>query len=287
MSGQSPQSTGGLSARFGMWRARRAPAVAKGFVSQPEPRSIGLYARGNQLLAGNFFVAGQLVTAPNTSIWDIPMPRATGAFTLPDDRTGFAWLDDLAAVADAPARKVAQDWTFEWIKRFGAGRGNGWSADLTGRRLIRWVNHAPFLLTGRRGADSARFFAEASAQVYYLSRQWPKTPPGIARIEALTGLIYAGLSLDGLAEFVPAAETALAKECDRGIAADGGIATRSPEELLEVFTLLTWAPSSCAHLRRLFVYGLHRWKVFPDIRCVCVCVHPYAYLYIYVGVCVW
>ncbi len=250
MSGQSPHSTGGLSARFGMWRARRAPAVAKGFVSQPEPRSIGLYARGKQLMAGNFFIAGQLVTAANTSIWDIPMPRVTGAFALPDHRTGFAWLDDLAAVGDAPARKVAQDWTFDWIKRFGAGRGDGWSADLTGRRLIRWVNHAPLLLTGRKGPDSARFFAEASAQVMYLSRVWPKTPPGIARIEALTGLIYAGLSLDGLAEFVPAAETALANECDKGIAADGGIATRSPEELLEVFTLLTWAEHAMANVGR-------------------------------------
>ena len=248
MSGQSPKGSA-ISARIAMWRARRTPA-ASGFVSQPEPRSIGLYARGKQLMAGNFFVAGQLITAPNTAIWDIPLPRSKTPYTLPDERAGFAWLDDLAAVGDAPARKLAQDWTFDWMARFGAGQGDGWSADLTGRRLIRWVNHAPFLLMGRKPQDSARFFAEASAQVIYLSRRWQKTAVGLPRIEALTGLIYAGLSLDGLAETVPAAEAALARECETGIAADGGIATRNPEELLEVFTLLTWAEHAMADVGR-------------------------------------
>ncbi|EKD61938.1 MAG: hypothetical protein ACD_54C00016G0001, partial [uncultured bacterium] len=53
-----------------MWRALRA-VPAQGFVSQPEPRSIGLYARGRQLVAGNFQFAGQLVEAPGAVIWDI------------------------------------------------------------------------------------------------------------------------------------------------------------------------------------------------------------------------
>lgn len=249
MSGDGNQADGGFSARWAMWRARRAPA-AKGFVSQPEPRSIGLYARGKQLVAGNFFVAGHLITAPNTPIWDIPIPKNTSTTPLPDERAGFAWLDDLAAVGDAGARKLAQDWTFDWIARFGRGKGAGWSADLTGRRLIRWVNHAPFLLQGRKPADSARFFAEVSAQVVYLSRLWPKTAPGMPRIEALTGLIYAGLALDGLGDALPAAEAALARECDTGIGQDGGISTRNPEELLEVFTLLIWAEHAMADVGR-------------------------------------
>jgi uncharacterized heparinase superfamily protein len=40
------------------------------------------------------------------------------------------------------------------------------------------------------------------------------------------------------------AAAALARECDREIDAEGGIPTRNPEELLEVFTLLTWAASA-------------------------------------------
>ncbi len=249
MSSQDTKKDGGFSARFALWRARRTPA-AKGFVSQPEPRSIGLYARGKQLVAGNFFVAGHLITAPETSIWDLAIPRGTSAHVLPDDRAGFAWLDDLAAVGDTAARQLAQRWTWDWIARFGSGQGAGWSADLTGRRLIRWINHAPFLLAGRTPADSAKFFAEASAQVVYLARRWPKTAPGLPRVEALTGLIYAALALEGLSGLITDAEAALARECDTGIGTDGAIASRNPEELLEIFTLLTWAEHAMADVGR-------------------------------------
>ncbi len=41
---------GSLGNRWAMARALRA-LPARGFVAQPEPRSIGLYARGRQLIA--------------------------------------------------------------------------------------------------------------------------------------------------------------------------------------------------------------------------------------------
>ena len=42
--------------------------AATGFVSQPEPKTIGSHARGRQLLAGNFLFAGRLVEAPGQLI---------------------------------------------------------------------------------------------------------------------------------------------------------------------------------------------------------------------------
>ena len=55
--------------------ATRARA-ATGFVSSPEPRTIGSFARGRQLVAGNYLFAGYLIEAPDTSIWDIDAPDA-------------------------------------------------------------------------------------------------------------------------------------------------------------------------------------------------------------------
>ena len=56
--------------------ARRAahsrPATA--FISRPEPRTIGSFARGRQLVAGNFLFAGHLVEAPDTPLWALDMP---------------------------------------------------------------------------------------------------------------------------------------------------------------------------------------------------------------------
>lgn len=213
---------------------------ATGFVSQPEPRSIGSFAKGRQLSAGNLMFAGHLIEAPNAMIWDIDAPDLAFA----EEIHGFAWLDDLAAVGDAAARKTAQEWLFGWLERYDSGRGPGWLPDLTGRRLIRWVHHALFVLQGRPPEDSAQFFRALGRQTIFLSKRWSKTSPGLPRFEALTGLIYAGLSLTGMDEHVQPATLALAKECQTQIDDTGGILTRNPEELLEVFTLLSWSAAA-------------------------------------------
>lgn len=258
-------SRGSLANRLAMWRALRAPA-ARGFVSQPEPRSIGQFARGKQMIAGNFLFAGRVIEAPGKAIWDIALTEPGQA----DQSHGFVWLDDLAAVGDAAARTHAQGWTWEWIARFGAGKGPGWTPDLTGRRLIRWINHALLLLTARNRAQSDAYYRSLSAQVVYLSRRWPDAAPGLPRFEALTGLIYAGLALTGMEDRIAPAVAALAEDCAREIDAMGGIPTRNPEELLEVFTLLTWAEQALSEAGRIppkaVVAALER--IAPTLRAV-------------------
>ena len=226
-----------------LWHARaatRTRAQVTGFVSQPEPRTIGSFARGRQLVAGNYLFAGSLLHEPNKTLWQVPPPDAAYAAEL----QGFSWLDDLAAVGDAAARAKAQAWLWGWIEDFGNGRGPGWTPDLTGRRLIRWINHAIFVLRGIESEDSHRFYRSLVQQTQFLSRRWRGAAPGLPRIEALTGLVYAGLSLEGLESLAPPAIEALSNECFRQIDAQGGLPTRNPEELLEVFTLLTWASAA-------------------------------------------
>jgi len=213
---------------------------ATGFVSQPEPRSIGSFAKGRQLAAGNIMLAGHLIEAPNAMLWDIEPPDLIFA----QDEHGFAWLDDLAAAGDMNARKLAQGWVFGWIERYDTGRGAGWLPDLTGRRLIRWIHHALFILKGRTPEESERFFRALGRQTIFLAKRWSATTHGLPRFEALTGLIYAGLSLTGMEQYVQPATRALARECRSQIDETGGIPTRNPEELLEVFTLLTWSATA-------------------------------------------
>ncbi len=218
-------------------RLSRFAKPAAGFVSQPEPRTIGSYARGKQLISGNFLFSGYLVEAPQMVIWNLPMPSAT----FEEELHGFTWLDDLAAVGDGAARERAQSWTREWIDQQRASHVLVWSPDLTGRRLIRWINHAIFLLNGQDKAFSDAYFQSLARQTIFLSRRWKSAVSGLPRFEALTGLIYAGLALEGMGRHVAPAVRALAQECSAKIDDQGGIPTRNPEELLEVFTLLTWA----------------------------------------------
>lgn len=218
--------------------ARRAKATA--FVAQPEPRSIGSYRRGKQLLVGNLLFGGHLVEAPKDSPWSVEAPDPLFA----QDLHGFLWLDDLVAVGDTEARDRAQAWVLDWIALYDRGTGPGWAPDLTGRRLIRWVNNALFLLQNMEPDQSRAYFRSLSHQALFLHKRWRATSPGLPRVEALTGLLYAGLSFEGMEEFAQPAVAALAKESQTQILTDGGLKTRNPEELLEVFMLITWAAAA-------------------------------------------
>ena len=215
--------------------ARAKPAAA--FVGQPEPRTVGSFARGRQLTAGNLLFAGHLVEAPGAMIWDITPPDE--AFL--DEIHGFHWLDDMASVGDLKTRQIAQAWLFEWIRRYGNGSGPGWTPELAGRRVIRWLHHALFVLSGASHDDSRAYFRSIAQQTIFLNRRWHSSTPGLPRFEALTGLISAGLSLQGMEDQADPAIRALGQECARQVNAAGGIPTRNPEELLEVCTLLIWA----------------------------------------------
>ncbi len=249
--------------RFHVRMAGRAePASA--FVTAPEPRTIGLYARGRQLIAGNFLFAGHLIEAPDTSIWDIAPEDAPFAPLL----HGCAWLDDLAAVGDHKATERAQTWVYDWIERFGRGTGPGWTPGITGRRLIRWINHAILLMRLRPKEDGDALFASLSCQTRFLVKRWKIADPGIDRLEALTGVIYAGLALEGMQELVAPAIQALGRECIETINEDGSIPSRNPEELLEVLTLLNWAALAIEQSGQPLPLGVAqaRQKIAPTLR---------------------
>ena len=249
--------------RFHAWRATRGDS-ATAFTTQPEPRTIGAYAKGRQIIGGNFLFAGFLVEAPGSSIWQLPVPSP--AFE--EEIHGFRWLDDLASVGDLDARQRAQDWTGEWISLHGRGHGRGWSPDLTGRRLIRWINHAIFLLNGKDSEWSHAYYRSLGHQTTFLSRRWKSAAPGLPRFEALTGLVYAGLALEGMEKHVTPAAKALAQECHLRIDAEGGLPTRNPEDLLEVFTLLNWASSalSAAGILSLREHAAAIERIAPTLR---------------------
>lgn len=220
--------------------ARRTGAI--GFVTPPEPRTIGVVARGRQLITGNFLFSGLFVEEPQVSIWDIANQHPEVA----DEIHGGTWMDDLVAVGDDKARSRAQTWVFDWIKRYGDGRSAGWTPDVVGRRLTRWINHGPFILRGQDKPASDQFMHSLAQQTQFLAARWHTMPQGLARFEALTGIIYAGSTLAGMSVHVAPAVSALAITCTDEISQGGAIKTRNPEELLEVLALLLLAAQALA-----------------------------------------
>ncbi len=217
---------------LGAWFGPRA----RGFFWRPEPRFPGSVVVGRQLMAGNFRFGGALIDAPGESPWSLTPPNAV----FRDALHGFSWLGDLAALPDAEGRERAQAWVLEWARKYGKGSGPGWTPDLTGRRQIRCISHALFLLNGMPRTENRVLHKTLGRQAVFLQTRWQHATPGLARFEALTGLVYSACALLGMEKQLAPALDALVRECAREIDPQGGIATRNPEDLLEVFILLTW-----------------------------------------------
>jgi uncharacterized heparinase superfamily protein len=216
---------------------RRAPP-AQGFALAPEPLTTGLFARGRQIAAGSLLLAGQQLETRDP--FSVPAPSADFAA----DLHGFGWLDHLAAFGDPTARDVARRWLGDWIARHGSakalGTGTAWAPDLTGRRVVRWLQHGLFLTAGADPGAEGRYMAALGAQAVHLSRTHGRAQPGLPRIEALSGWLHAGLMLRGLeGQSGPALDT-LTRTAEATIGRDGGIASRNPEELLGIVQHLGW-----------------------------------------------
>ncbi|ARE40468.1 Heparinase II/III-like [Rhodovulum sp. P5] len=200
---------------------------------QPAPRWPGNFDRGKLLCEGRFQLRDRVVDIPGASIWDLPQedPEIRNALH------GFVWLDDLAAVADGPARRRARDWTHDWVSRY--GRGPDRSPEETGRRLMHLLPHAGPILGLSDAAHSRALLRALGQQARFLARRWSSAPPGRPRFTALAGLIRAALSLSAAGDHLGAALAAIGAHCDEVIDDAGGLPTRNPEDLLEVFILLT------------------------------------------------
>lgn len=225
------------AARNRMLAKRARPNVMlEKFDHYPEPRSIGSFEVGQELLQGKFVFAGKMVEGSTQTIWSIPAPSE--GFT--EEMHGFNWLDDLAAVGDKAARQLAQDWVRGWIRYYGDGNGPGWTSALTGQRVLRICAHAKFLFRGLEPDHKADIFTSIARQLNYLGKSWRREKGGQARLEALTGLIFAGVAFADRKHSLTQANKAIGAECARFIDENGAIKTRNPEELMEIFTLLTW-----------------------------------------------
>ncbi len=206
-------------------RPRGGPTLAPTGPGQPPGE--GAAARGDDLVAGRFLLAGHLVLRPGASIWEVPSPG--DAFDRA--RHGFDWLPDLVAAGDAAAMRRARDWTHGWVARFGRGGGPGWTAATTGRRLWHWINHVAVLRRRAPAPVLAAFDRSVRQQTIFLRWRASAAPPGRPRIEALSALIRAVIATGGAGGAVGSASRALGRACDAWIDADGTAPGRNPEAL--------------------------------------------------------
>lgn len=234
------------------WRDRlsaRIPSLIKvtGVQSQPRPRFPGEPGRGRQVLAGTWYYGGVLVQQKDPP-WETVTGKETRGDAWRDALHGFLWLDDLAALGSADARRSAQRHVINWIERFGRGRGVGWRPGLTGMRQMRLISHSVFLLNGMTRVEGEQFIALLGRQTSFLARRQRVARQGLRQISATCGMVHSAAALTGADLLLDPALRALSSACTAGIGSDGSIASRNPDDLLQVFALLCWTSSLLAEL---------------------------------------
>ncbi len=235
-----------LMDRLAAWTSARGRRDAA-FRAPPEPRLLGDPARGRALLAGELRRPGVPVQAvPGGALWDITAPPPP----LLAELHGFGWLDDLAALGDRDARHAAQALTAAWIARHGGGGGPGWTAQLAGRRLMRFICHGLILTAGQAPDKTTALMRSLVHHANFVARRWQSAPPGLPRIEALTALLLAAVELDGLERFEEPARDGLRRACRAQIDETGATPSRNPETLQAMLRLLALASDALADADR-------------------------------------
>ncbi|WBU64089.1 heparinase II/III family protein [Paracoccus aerodenitrificans] len=205
-----------------------------GFVFQPAIRGLGSAMRGQQMLDGRLNLTGGYIEGD-------PFGTAPVPANIAEEFHGFGWLDDLVAVNSAKSRDLAQRRVLDWIAAYPKPPGESfdpqWRADVTGRRVLRWILHSGQILPGLDRNGAQPFFDSLHAQLALL--EGADAESGRSRIEALSGRAIAAMSLRGAETRVPPALEALAREVENSLHRDV-MHSRDAEALLTCLSLLGW-----------------------------------------------
>ncbi|MEO0343937.1 MAG: heparinase II/III family protein [Pseudomonadota bacterium] len=230
-----------MSDGLGLWQ--RAALLRAGmsrppttFVSFPEPRARGLAARGIQYTSGNFIIDGEVVEAPNRSIWEVGQTSLSHQMAAHK----FEWVDDLIAAGSPRARHLMVEWFDAWLGDHEGKSNDTWDPLRVAHRLIRLLNHGALFLQGRDSQQHKRYFTTVSKHYRYLGYTWQALQDGLPQITALVALLFAAHATQSSDAEFQRFVTKMGETCRKFIGEDGGIPSRNPEELMQIFSLLSW-----------------------------------------------
>ncbi len=186
--------------------------------------------RASEIYAGRFAFAGKVVISDGRSPFEIAPPSEEWAASL----LGFGWLRHLRAAESGITRANARALVDEWIAVQGAYHSIGWQPQITARRIVSWLSHAPLILHDADEQFYRRFLRSLVRQVRYLRHTAMEARDGVPRMQALVTLAYAALCMAGQARHMRGTIKQLVTEIERQILPDGGHISRNPGALIEL-----------------------------------------------------
>jgi uncharacterized heparinase superfamily protein len=200
---------------------------------------------GKRIYRGEFCFAGQSVLCRGASIFEVKPPSQQWLESL----HGFSWLADLEATGLELARVNARALVSDWLDRDRYHPKPAGNLPLLCRRLVAWINAAPFL-TQHAGEDFlARFCAGLASHIrdLQLRSTFCLMPP--LRLDCACTLAYAAVALKGMETARAAALEQLAERLSQQLLPDGGHISRSPYELARLLLDLLPLRRACEEAR--------------------------------------
>ncbi len=188
--------------------------------------------KGRWLCSGAFAAEGETL-ALHGNFWE---PVGVGALWM-THMHGFDWLRDLKALGGDQARRQARDMAASWMSYYHCWHEDLWRPDLTGRRITNWISHYEFFGASADEDFQDEFFDVLVRQARHLSRTLPGTMHGYPLLQAIRGLIYAGIALQGRENWLVQGLDLLQQQTARQILADGGHVSRSPQILIQALQI--------------------------------------------------
>lgn len=222
---------------------------------KPPPLWAGNPEAGAALIRGAFTHQGHTYAFPDPFRSNIWMPPGMGADWL-SHLHGFSWLADLRAVPGEDSFKAGFTLIENWCRMSRAGVSrlatfNPLEPGITGERLSHWISHADLYVPERDEAFRDLFFTQLEQQALSLHKALcgprPAQIPGLAGFQAIKGLLYSGLALEGREGWIDQGLTLLLQKLEAEILKDGGHVSRSPGLLFDIFrSLLDIRTALCA-----------------------------------------
>ena len=211
-------------------RWRFGSASTDRLVIAPQDLRTADATRAAEIYAGRFAFAGKVVICDRRSAFEMTPPSDEWAVVL----LSFSWLRHLRAAESAITRANARSLIDEWINLQGGWHPLGWRLDILSRRIICWLNQAPFVLQEADARFYRRFIRSLSRQVRYLRRSLKASRDGLPRLQAVIALSYAALCLQGQSGALRTIVRRLSDELNAQILPDGGHVSRNPGALIEL-----------------------------------------------------
>lgn len=203
-------------------------------IKSPEDPWPGNTKKGQEFLSGQFHWGGYEATAKTPPFHDLKAPEDFRAHL-----HSFRWLRDLAETgAGRDISVFAEASLRDWLDHYTQFDALAWRADVIGERIIFLTSYAPLILGTHDLVYRSKVLNGLARHARHLHRTAARAMKGLPRVKAATGLIYSGLLLPGSKARRLRGEAILTRELSQFIFADGGVETRSPQDMLDVAMLM-------------------------------------------------